>query len=852
MNSLLQDLKFSLRLLGKSPGFTSIAILTLAVAIGVNSSIFSMVNGLLLRPIIPEKPEEVVGVFTAKKDAGRDFRQFSHAEYTALRESTEVFREVAAVNFNLAGVGRAEGMRRSFVFMVSDNFFSLMGARPAAGRFFTAEESRPNAGQRVVVVSHTLWQRHGGQAGFVGSMLYVNNQPYTVIGVSPEGFSGISALIAPEIWLPLGVYSDTTAAFGGAREINDLASPRNYTLNVIARLQPGLTIESAKDRLPVLAGRLTALQPPDSGSARELLLAKPSRFSISTSPENDGPLGVVSGLLLGMAGIVLLIACLNLANMLLARGTARAREIAVRLAIGATRAQIVRQLLTEGLVLALAGGGLGILLSYWANSVMQNSFTTLLGSMNFSLAARLQPDLTVLAVTFLFCLFATLLFSLGPALKSSRADLVHDLKAQGGDDALHGRWNRFFSGRHLLVMAQMTLSLVLIFAAGLFMRGALKAGGLNTGFNSDGVIITELDFSLANTKQPEAMRRLLAALDRMRSLSGVQAAGFSTLMPYGNITNTSRIMPADAPAMATHDPKAPTPGINGLYSSITPGYIQSIGVRLLRGRDFTESESRERGTTRVCLIDVNMAEKLFPDRDALGQHVRYTQPPTDGLPNEMEIVGIVSPHRHDVNDHDGERYHLYVPLGQNYSAQGFLSVRYADQGPAALLHTVGTLREELRQLDPDLPVLQMLPFKLYTEKSISLWLVRLAAVLFGIFGGIALLLAIVGVYGVKSYAVERRTREIGIRLALGAERKDVFALLMKQGAWQIAASVGLGVMLALLVGQALSNMLVDVSPRDPIVLVLAIIVLTAATLLACIIPARRATKVSPLTALRSE
>jgi len=848
----MSDLRLALRLLAKSPGFTAVAVLTLAVAIGVNSAIFSLVNGLLLRPVVPYKSDEVVGVFTTKKDASRDYRQFSYAEYSALRESPEVFKEVAAINFNLAGIGRDEGMRRSFVFMVSDNFFTLMGVKPVAGRFFTPEESRPNSGQRVVVAGWSLWQRNGGRPDFIGSTIYVNGQPHTVIGVSPEGFSGISALIAPEVWLPLGLFSDIAAAFGDTREINDLASPKNYTLNVMARLQPGLTIESAKTRLPVLAARLTAIQPPDSASTRELQLSKPSRFSISTSPEDDGPLGLMSGLLLAMAGVVLLIACLNLANMLLARGTARAREMAVRLAIGATRGQIIRQLMTEGLVLALLGGVLGLLLSYWSNSLLQTSFSNTLSSMNFSLAARLQPDLTVIAVTFLSCLFATLVFSLGPALKAARADLVHDLKAQAGDEAVTGRWNRFFAGRHLLVMAQMTLSLVLMFAAGLFLRGALKAGGMDPGFKTQGVVMTEMDFSLANTKQPEATRRMFAAAERLRSLPGVLSAGYTTLVPYGNITNTTRLVPANAAPVVSTDPNAPKPGASGIYASITPGFLDSIGVKLLRGRDFTENEAREMGTARICILDQGLADKLFPGKDALGQHVRYTQAPTDSLPNDMEIVGIVSPHRHDVQDKGGPRPRVYVPLAQAYNANAFLSVRLAATDPMAALNAIPTLRKELRQLDPDLPVLQMVPFATLADKSISLWLVRFGAVLFGVFGGIALLLAVVGVYGVKAYAVERRTREIGIRMALGADRGEVFALIMRQGALQTAFSVGVGLVLSLLVGQALSTMLFQVSPMDPLALGISVLTLSLATMMACYLPAKRATKVSPMTALRTE
>ena len=426
-------------------------------------------------------------------------------------------------------------------------------------------------------------------------------------------------------------------------------------------------------------------------------------------------------LLAGMAGIVLLIASLNLANMILARGTARSREIAMRLAIGATRWQIVRQLLVEGVTLAVAGGGLGLLLAYWANTLLERSFTTLLGSMNFSLTADLRPDAVVLAVTFGFCLLATLLFSLGPALKSARSDIVSELKNQGAESTATGRLTRFFAPRHLLVMAQMTLALVLIFSAGLFFRGALNAGGLQLGFDPAGVILTEMDFSLANTPQPEGLRRIQAATDRVRSLPGVQAVGWSTLIPYGNVTNSARVMAADAPPAPKAGPDDPQQGVSAVSASITPGYLESIGVRLLRGRSFSELESQKRDTPRVCLLDEGMARRVFPDRDALGQRVRLTQAPADGSPSEMEVVGIVSRHRHDVMDDNGPARRIYFPLAQSYSAGVWLSVRYTSRDTDAVAGVVALLRKELRQLDADLPVLQQLPFALLLDKSITLW-----------------------------------------------------------------------------------------------------------------------------------
>jgi putative ABC transport system permease protein len=849
---MIQDFKFAFRQLVKTPGFAVIAVLTLALAIGVNSAVFALINGIILRPVVRVRPAEVVNVFSTRQNANHDYRQFSHTEYQALRASTDVFADTAAVNFALAGIGRDEGMRRSFAFLTSENFFSLMGVEPALGRFYNAEECRPNANISVVVVSHGFWKRMGGRSDFVGSILYVNGQAFTIIGISPEGFSGISALIAPDIWLPLGVYSQMSSAFSDSTDLQDLAQPKNYTLNVVARLQSGLTIDSAKPRLPVLAQRLTALQPADaSGGARELQIQKPSRFSISTTPDEDGPVTLIGALLMGMAAAVLLIASLNLANMLLARGTARAKEIAVRLALGASRWRIIRQLLCEGLLLAVAGGTIGLLLSFWSNGLLLHSLGTLFSSMNFTIVLNMKPDAAVLAVTFLFCLLATMLFSLGPALKASNADLVAGLKQQAGEPAHLGRFNRFFAPRHLLVMAQVSLSLVLLFSAGLFLRGALAASGVALGFEPAGGIVTEMDFTLGKTDQVQAKRLMFAAIDRVRALPGVRAVGLGTMVPYGNFTNARRVMPANEGLAAKADPNAPDPGAGGLYTAVTPGYFDSIGVHLLRGRDFTITEADSKEAPRVAIIDEKMAAKLFPNGDAIGQRIRYTQAPSDGSPGEMEVVGIVNWHRHEVQN-DGPQRRIFVPFAQGYNGAVYLHVRLFSTDRAAVAAMIPTVRQALRTVDPDLPILKMTLFSDLLEKNVGLWIVRLGAVLFGVFGGIALLLAVVGVYGVKSYAVARRTREIGIRMALGAHPRDVFSLIMKQGALQTGFALAVGSLLALAAGRLLTQILYQVSPADPAALLASSIILSAAALLACYLPARRATKVSPMTALRTE
>jgi len=846
----MNDFRFALRQLCKSPGFTSVAILTLALGIGVNSAMFALVNGVVLRPMIPLRAEEVVNVFTARQNATRDYRQFSHTEYRDLREhGGDLFADLAAPEFAVARIGRDPEMTRRVAFLTSENFFSLMGVQPVRGRFYNAEECRPNANMPVVVASYAFWKRMGGRSDFIGSNLQINGQPYTVIGITPDGFSGVSALVAPDIWLPLGVHSHLGSAFADSETLHDLAEPRNYALNLTARLRPGLKIDTAKSRLPALTQRFNAIQPSNAEGARELQIQTPSRFSISTTPQDDGPVTLIGTLLMGMAGAVLLIASLNLANMLLARGTARSKEIALRLAVGASRWRIVRQLLCEGLLLAICGGLVGLVVSVWCNDLLLHSLARLLGSMNFSFVVKLRPDATVLAVTFLFCLIATVLFSLGPALKATKADLVNDLKQQIGEPARVGRFSRFFAPRHISVMAQIALSFMLLFSAGLFFRGALKASGLNPGFVAAGDLVSELDFSLIKKDPVEARRLIFAAVQKARDLPGVQSAALGTMLPYGNFTNTRRIMSLRE-ALPT-DPKAPDPGAGALYTAITPGYFDAIGVKLLRGRDFTQPEAENKDLPRVAIIDDEMAKNIFPNTEAVGQHIRYTQPPKDGSPNDLLVVGVVSSHRHDVQN-DTLNRRLFVPLAQGYNGNVYLHVRLATNDRDVVAAFIPTMRQALRSVDPDLPLLSIAPFVDLTEKSVGLWIVRLGALLFGAFGGIALLLAVIGVYGVKAYAVACRTREIGIRMALGAHRRDIFALIMRQGTMQTALAVAIGLLLCLAAGRVLSQILYEVSPNDPFALVTSGALLALAALLACFFPARRATHVEPLQALRTE
>jgi putative ABC transport system permease protein len=847
---MIQDFKFAVRQLLKTPGFTTVAVLTLAMAIGVNSASFALINGIVLKPVVPLRPNEVVNVFTARQNASHDYRQFSYNEYRELRDKgKDVFVDVSALEFAVAGIGRDHELRRSFAFLTSENYFPMMGVQPFRGRFYNAEECKPNANMAVVVSSYGFWKRNGGRNDFVGSTLHINGQPYTVIGIAPDGFSGTNALIAPDIWLPLGVRSQLGSTFGDSERTQDLLNPKTYTFNLTARLRPGLTIDAAKARLPVLAQRLNGIQPEGTEGTRELQIQTPARFGISTQPQDEGPITLIATLLMAMAGAVLLIACLNLANMLLARGTSRSREIAVRLAVGASRWQIIRQLLSEGLVLAVCGGAIGLLFSTWCNDLLLEQFRSLLSSVNFSFVVKLRPDAVVLAVTFFFCLIATMLFSLGPAWKATKADLVNDLKEQVGEPARIGRLSRFFAPRHISVMAQIALSLMLLFAAGLFFRGAVKAAGLDPGFIASGDLISEFDFSLVKKAPADSRRLMFQIVGRVRELPGVTASAIGTMLPYSDFTTARRILRTKD--TMPNDPKAPDPSVNALYTAVTPGYCDALGIKLLRGRDFTQDECENKDGRRVAIVDEELAKKLFPNEDAVGQHIRYTQPPKDGSANDLEIVGVVSKHRHDI-ENDSLICRLFVPLTQGYSGQTYLHVRLNTQDRRAVIALMPTLRQTLREIDPDLPLLQMAPYIDLMEKSPNLWIVKLGAALFGAFGAIALVLAVVGVYGVKAYAVACRTREIGIRMALGAHRRDVFALIMRQGAMQTALAVSIGVLLSLAAGRVLAKILYQVNPSDPLALVSASLMLAAAALLACFFPASRATRVNPMTALRTE
>jgi predicted permease len=834
------DLRFAWRYLRHHPGFTLLAIVSLGVAIGVNSAMFSVVHGFLLRSAVERDPERYVGVFTATPDAARRFRPFSHAEFLALRSDRSVFADVSAVAYSQVALGEGPERRRAFAFVVTENFFALADAQPAIGRFFTAEETAPHAARPVVVASHALWQQAGGRADFVGSTLRVNGRPLTVVGVAAPGFSGASPLLAPEIWLPLGWFAEVQPAFGQARATADLLAADNFSLALFGRLQPGLTRDSSRPLLPVLARRLAAAAPPERAGTRELILARP--FGIAPEPPADGAFGPVTSLTLGLSVLVLVVACLNLSNLLLARGATRSAEIATRLALGATPARIVRQLLAEGVLLGLAGGALGLLLCAWCGQALAHVLAERVASFGFVVATSFRPDGTVLSVTLLAGLLASVAFSLGPALLAARRDLATDLKS-GASGAVAGAGRGFWQGRNLLLIAQAAGSFVLLFAAGLFGRAAAESAAPPRGFTPPGRVIAELDFSLATAAPAEPPRRLATALERIAQLPGVAAAGAASLVPYVNEYQVVRARPASE--RGGH-------GVVAAFAAVTPDYLASLGVPLVRGRAFSPAETLSRELGRTCQIDETLATRLFPQSDPIGQSIALQGGPGDQLAGEFTIVGIVASHSQDVADRRRPFPRVFVPLAQVDHPVWFLSVLGSTRTDAATETLAATLARELRLSDPDLPVLRVRPHAAVMADNFSLWQAELAAGLFGLFGGIAAALAAVGIYGVTAFAVARRTREFGVRLALGASAPDIFRLVLTRGARQLGVAAALGSVISLGVGRALAGFVPEVPAFDPGALALAAAGLLLAATPALLLPARRATRVDPLVALRAE
>jgi predicted permease len=826
--------KLVLRSLTKSPGFTAIAIVTLALGLGVNAAAFAFVRDMLLHARVEQSRHHLVALYTKSSDSKQDFRRFSYDEFTSARSSREIFSDVTAYSLGWAAVGRDNDVKRSLVTFVPENYFAAFGVQPLAGRFFTAKEAAPGANVPVVIADHTFWQRMGGRADFIGSEIRINRHAFTVIGIAPQGFGSVNVSLGPEVWLPFGMEQ---SLFG-----TDLRAPHTYDLYLIGNLRPGLSLANARGRAPALAGRLNELHAGEE--PHTLVLARPGLFDLGNiRPSEEGYVTLFATLTLGLAAAVLLVACLNLANLLLARGAERRKEIAIRLSLGASRIRIVRQLLAEGLALAAAGCGGALLLSVWSRDLLMEWAKSAFAASPFTLTIQPAIDPLLLITLAVLSGVATILFSLVPALRSSRVDLVADLKRQPGLASHSGHWNRFFSLRHTLLMGQLALSLMLLFSAGLFVRGARAASKLSPGFSTERQIVAGVDFDLTGLASAEITRHQQALLEKARTLPGVASAALASAVPFNFELPFVPVRATGRPAV---DQGRPAAKLYAGSTAVTRGYFGTLGISLLRGRDFTEAESREPNTRAVAIVDESLASTLFPHEDALGRHLDLGGAPS----REVEIVGIVHSPRDQVWEQTAPR-RIYRPLAQMPEAR--ISLHLQLEPGLQLNVELDRMRRELRAIaEPIALLLSVRPLAGYLDKNINVLLVKLAASAFSGFALVAIVLAVVGIYGLKAYAVAQRTREIGIRLALGAQVSDIVALILRQGAAQVAVAAVAGIALSLLAGHALSKMLYRVAAFDPLLLAGATVMLVVVALFASWLPTRRATKVDPMVALRAE
>jgi len=838
MTAFLQDLRLGLRLFQRQPGFSLIAVLVLGLGIGANTTIFGLVNSLLLKPRLGAG-EELVSVYSKNRAEPDTFRAFSYDNFSDLRSRTEIFAALTAHNPAMVGISEGDSTRRAFIDITTADLFATFDIPLAMGRTFTREEERPGADIPVAILSHTAWLRAGASPNVIGSSIRLNQRDFTIIGVAPEGFGGTMAMVTPELWVPTGVYGTVVNDFGSDTLAGTLADRRHHALMPFGRLRDGLTPESAAPLLAAASAWMESSYAVENKD-QELVIGPLSRMSVSTNPTDESEISILALTLLIMSGIVLLVASLNLANMQLARGSSRRKEFAIRMAIGGSRARLVRQLVTEGLVLALCGGVVAMFLSWAAMRALLNGMNGLLPVL---MSLEATPDWRIFAATLVFAIAGTLMSSLGPALSSARTQVLPHLKEQAGELPATGRAR--LATRHLLVMGQLALSLTLLTTAGAFIRGAFVAAGVDPGFSFDRGLMATIDAGLANYDDTRATALYDQVLERVRQMPGVTHAGLATQVAFGDISEGRRVQKT-GPVILPSDPNHATETVSAITMGISPDYFPSLGLAMLRGRDFTDAEWRTPGRSPVGIIDQALATRLFGQEDPIGRVIQLS-PRDDGSIDTLEVIGLAPAIRHDMLD-DEPGPHLYRPLAQNFRSGVYLHAQTAaGNGEAAMLPT---LRRLLRDIDPQLPVLTLETAPMYRARNPILWIVRTGATLFAVFGAVALFMAVLGIYGVKSYLVSRRTREFGIRMALGATSRDVVSLVMRDGLWLATAGLILGLGLSALAVRGIGQFLFDGGGFDLPIVAAAFVSLALAVLAANWVPARRATRIAPTTALR--
>jgi len=806
IRDLLQDTRYGARMLRKSPGLTSVAVLSLALGMGAISTIFSFVNGIMLRPLPYPESERLVLVDETAFKRGSPSMNVSYPNFLDWREQNHSFEDIGCYStggFIIApGGGGTEPEQLKGAF-VTQGLFEILKVAPILGRTFTAEEDQPDH-DLVVILSYGLWQRRfGSDPNILGQTLLLNNRPRVVIGIMPKGFQ----------------FPEVAEAWGPLALTPKLFTRTDHGLLSIARLKPGVTLEQAQAEMISIASNIEAQNPVTNEG-----------LSVSLASLRAGLVGDYKKallILLGVVAFVLLIACVNVANLLLARGAARQKEIAIRAALGANRRRIFRQLLTESLLLGLISGALGLMLALWGMDLLLSAIP-----IDIPFWMKFDLDGRVLGFTAACSLLTGFVFGTAPALEASNPDLNETLK-EGGRSGAGGGRHRL---RSLLVVAEIALSLVLLVGAGLMMRSFMSLQHVDAGINTEGVLTMYIALPGAKYRPPEKRAAFFSQLlERVRSIPGVQSAGTNSGLPLAG-NNWGRSLTVEGfPVLSVGE----APAIN--HCVISPDYFKAMGIAILKGRDFDERDSRD--AAKVTIIDERLAREYWPDQDPLGKRIRFG-PPEDNEPWHT-IVGVVREVKHNRLD-ASTRMSVYLPFDQIPIGGSSLAIRSSGR-PESL---TGAVRAQLKELDPDLPLTEVRPMTEVVARSV--WQPRLYTALFGVFAAVALILAAVGIYGVMSYAVTQRTREIGLRMALGAQKQDVLKLVVGHGVVITAIGIGAGLAAAVGLTRLMSSLLFGVTATDPLTFAAVSVVLAGVALGACFVPAMRAAKVDPMVALRYE
>jgi predicted permease len=814
--TLLRDLRYGLRMLWRTPAFTAVAVASLALGIGVNTAVFSLVNAVLIRPVPVVRGQEGIVWLRAPS---------SYPDYKDYGEQSRSFEAMAAATgtreFSLAREGgEPELLRGEFV---TANYFDLLGVGASRGRVFVEDEGRTPA--PVVVLSHDLWRtRFGADSSIVGRRISLNGLGFTVVGVAPENFTGTEAGMARQLWVPLSMEPVLSPPPTGESAGPDSLHRRDsHWLAVLARLRQGVTREQASAELAGVARRVAESngQRVNEETLRRVRLLQMSGGMDPGDREEAVP---IVGLIMGVVALVLLIACANIAGLLVARAAVRRRETAIRQALGATRGRLVRQWLTESVLLGVIGGAFGLLLALWANDLLTSyAGGTPLASLD------LRLDYRVLAFTLAVSVATGIVFGLAPALQASRLDILTTLKTE---DALARSGARRSRLRSAFVTAQVALSALLLVCAGLFIRSLQNAHTIDPGFRVERALTATVDLGLLRYKEPEGSNFYRELLSRVEAQPGVERASLVRFAQLGTSFAQSQVV-AEGKGSEGYE------GTSTGFNLVGPRYFETMGTQLVRGRDFTDAD-RE-GSPQVAVVNETLAAMLWPGEDPLGKRLSF-----EGAHGPfLEVVGVARDGKYRSLG-DRERPYVYSPVFQSYRPKMTLVVRTAGE-PTAL---AGAVREQLRALDPNLPVAEVRT--LGEQFDLSLLPARMAAWSLGGFGLLALLLAAMGVYGVVSYSVAQRTREIGVRVALGAGTRDVLRLVLGEGFSVVGLGLGLGLGLAFAATRLFQSFLYGVGATDPLTFVGVPALLGAIALAAGYLPARRATKVDPAVALRHE